>query len=111
MGEVIRTSGQVGTVAALGNDVGDKAGSTTSTTLLDGGGVLDGLDGAGALLAVLGGNLKTLAGLGGLDADSLGVDNTRVLYRWRVEDQGGWMWRSVRCDGVAQTRTTASTWS
>lgn len=86
---MIRTSGQVSAVAALGNDVGDEAGSTTSTALLDGGGVVDGLDGVGALLAVLGGDLKTLAVLGGRDADGLGVDNTRVLRRCDMTRGGG----------------------
>ncbi len=76
---MIRTSGQVSTVALLGNNVGDGTGSAASTTLLDGGGVLGGLDGGGSLLGVLGGDSDTLARLGGLDADSLGVDNTRVL--------------------------------
>ena len=73
------TLGQVSTVALLGDDVGDDTGSAASTTLLDGGSVLGGLDGGRALLGVLGDNNDTLAGLGGLDADSLGVDDTRVL--------------------------------
>lgn len=74
-----RTLGQVSTVALLGDDVGDDTGGTASTTLLDGGGVLGGLDGGGSLLGVLGGKNETLAGLGSLNADSLGVDDTRVL--------------------------------
>lgn len=77
--EIGLTLGQVGTVALLGDDVGDDAGGTARATLLDGGGVLGRLDREGGLLRVLGGQNDALARLGGLDADSLGVDNTRVL--------------------------------
>lgn len=73
------TLGQVGTVALLGDDVGDDAGGTARAALLDGRGVVGRLDREGGLLGVLGGQNDALAGLGGLNADSLGVDNTRVL--------------------------------
>lgn len=74
-----RTLGQVSTVALLGDNVGDGTSGTTAATLLDGGGVLGALDGEGGLLGVLSGKNDTLARLGGVNADSLGVDKTRVL--------------------------------
>jgi hypothetical protein len=79
------TLGQVGTVALLGDDVGDDAGGTARATLLDGGGVLGRLDREGGLLRVLGGQNDALARLGGLNADSLGVDNTRVLQAQNMQ--------------------------
>lgn len=74
------TSGQVSTVALLGNNVGDGTGSTTSAALLEGGDVDGLLDGGRGLLGILGGNNDTLSRLGGLNADSLGINKTRVLW-------------------------------
>lgn len=98
--DMIRTLGQVSTVTLLGNDVGDNAGGTTAATLLDGGSVLGALDRKGSLLGVLGGKNDTLARLGGLNADGLGVDDTRVLFqakRWRCADVGIVVSSDVRC--------------
>lgn len=83
------SSGQVSTVALLGNNVGDGTGSTTSAALLEGGDVDGLLDGGRGLLGILGGNNDTLSRLGGLNADSLGINKTRVLVAVELDEVTG----------------------